>query len=29
KKLGALFQENFKNYESEALPEVIAAGPQL
>ena len=29
KKLGALFKENFKNYESEALPEVIAAGPEL
>ena len=29
KKLGGLFAENFKKYESEALPEVIAAGPQL
>ncbi|VVT48644.1 uncharacterized protein SAPINGB_P001880 [Magnusiomyces paraingens] len=29
KKLGALFTENFTKYESEALPEVKAAGPAL
>ncbi|ODV89323.1 hypothetical protein CANCADRAFT_32618 [Tortispora caseinolytica NRRL Y-17796] len=29
KKLGALFAENFKTYEDEATPEVIAAGPTL
>ncbi len=28
-KLGALFVENFKKYESEATPEVIAAGPEV
>uniref|UniRef100_A0A060TBI2 Phosphoenolpyruvate carboxykinase (ATP) n=1 Tax=Blastobotrys adeninivorans TaxID=409370 RepID=A0A060TBI2_BLAAD len=29
KKLGGLFAQNFENYKSEALPEVIAAGPQV
>jgi phosphoenolpyruvate carboxykinase (ATP) len=28
-KLGGLFVENFKNYQSEATPEVIAAGPDV
>jgi phosphoenolpyruvate carboxykinase (ATP) len=28
-KLGTLFVENFKKYESEATPEVIAAGPDI
>ena len=28
-KLGGLFMENFKKYESEATPEVIKAGPQV
>jgi len=27
-KLAELFNENFKKYESEATPEVIAAGPK-
>ncbi len=29
KKLAGLFQENFKNYASQATPEVIGAGPKL
>jgi phosphoenolpyruvate carboxykinase (ATP) len=28
-KLGALFVENFKKYQSEATEEVIAAGPEV
>jgi phosphoenolpyruvate carboxykinase (ATP) len=28
-KLGGLFVENFKKYQSEATPEVIAAGPEV
>jgi ATP-dependent phosphoenolpyruvate carboxykinase len=29
KKLACLFQENFKTYEREASPEIIAAGPKV